>query len=143
MLTVGDHVVALGGDASPAHLPQCGFAGERALCISGNALVDGAGTVLFEAAGLLQAFCADGERIVVAGEDGVHVLGEGRVHDAPALDCAFADGSVVSLGSDGALRVGDAIFAGATALTAFAVHGRTLVATDSGGTVYLLTLTGP
>jgi hypothetical protein len=40
-------------------------------------------------------------------------------------------------------RAGSAIFAGATALTAFAVHGRNLIATDTGGTVYLLALSGP
>ena len=146
-LTVGGHAVKLGGDEWQApHLPQCGFVGERVLCISGSALYaveDGASTVLFEGAGPLQAFCASGERVAVAGEDGVHVLGEGRIDDAPSLDCAFADGFVVSLGVDGVLRVGDAVFAGATALTAFAVHGRNLVATDTGGAVYLLALTGP
>ncbi|MDA0162916.1 DUF4062 domain-containing protein [Solirubrobacter ginsenosidimutans] len=145
-LVVGAHTVLLPGDAMPPHLPQVAFDGERVLCISGNALCAVSGgvcTVLHEGAGPLAAFCASGDRVAVAGEDGVHVLGEGRIHAAPSLDCAFADDVVVSLGTDGVLRVGDAVFVGATALTAFAVAGRTLVATDTGGTVYLLALSTP
>jgi WD40 repeat protein len=142
------------------HLPQCHFSTLRPptiLFICGPRLYAARAAwselaVLYTSkGGPLNAFSEspDGARIAVARDDGVVVVAsrvappqELRGHDGPVADCGWAGDDLVSLGRDGTLRlwrdgVTAAVFAGATAITAFWADDR-IVAADAAGRVYTL-----